>query len=752
VTAGRKRIAIAAALAVTIGVAAVAWVATAPPALPDFASVRAQHVSSEAGLLDRHGALLHERRVDPDGRRLAWAALGDVAPLFVETLIGVEDRRFRAHAGVDWLAIAAALRDAIAHGRPRGASTLTMQLAALLDPSLRARQLARRTPNPSTDPDRPFPRSEPTASGEVHEARDEASNQARSPIVPRSEPTASGDFIRLAAKLRQLRAARALERSWSKEQILEAYLNLATFRGELQGIAAASRGLFDRDPHGLGESESALLSALLRAPNASPEAVAARACRVASRHAQGVRCDEIEARATLAFATPPALRPRSSDAPHLAAQLLRDAAHARVATTIDAPLQRVVADVLARQVAALAGRNVRDAAALVVDNASGDVLAYVGGSGALSSARFVDGVRARRQAGSSLKPFLYARALDRRLVTVATRLDDAPLDVATALGNYRPENYDHAFRGPVAVREALASSLNVPAVRLLQMVGVDDFVAMLGQLGFAGLRDAEFYGDSLALGSADVSLWEMVGAYRTLATGGVHGPLRVAMADAPRERRVFSPEAAFLVADVLADRAGRAPTFGLENPLATRFWSAAKTGTSKDMRDNWCVGFTARFTVGVWVGNFSGDSMWSVSGVDGAAPAWLEIVNALHVDLPSEAPSPPPALVRANAEWFLAGTPPAVMAASTHRAAAPQRIVAPQQGDVLVLDPDIPDARERTWIEAATSDPRTTLQIDGRAIGSAAAPRLWPLERGRHELVLVASDGARLDAVSFVVR
>jgi penicillin-binding protein 1C len=707
---GRKRVAIAAGLAVAIAVMAVAWVATAPPVLPDFESVRAQHVSSEAALLDRHGTLLHERRVDPDGRRLAWVALGDVAPLFVATLIGVEDRRFREHAGVDWLAIAAALRDTVAHGRPRGASTLTMQLAALLDPTLRVRH------------------------------------------VPRSEPKASGDFTRLVAKLRQLRAALGLERSWSKEQILEAYLNLATFRGELQGIAAASRGLFDRDPHGLGEIESALLSALLRAPNARPEAVAARACRVASQRAQGVRCDEIEARAALSLAPSAALRARGGDAPHLAAQLLRGAAPARIATTIDAPLQRVVADVLARQVAALAGRNVRDAAALVVDNASGDVLAYVGGSGALSSARFVDGVRARRQAGSSLKPFLYARALDRKLVTVATRIDDAPLDVVTALGSYRPDNYDHSFRGPVAVREALASSLNVPAVRLLQMVGVDDFVTVLGQLGFAGLRDAEFYGDSLALGSADVSLWEMVGAYRTLATGGVHGPLRVVTADAQHERRVFSPEAAFLVADVLADRASRAPTFGLENPLATRVWSAAKTGTSKDMRDNWCVGFTARFTIGVWVGNFSGDSMWSVSGVDGAAPAWLEIVNALHAELPSEAPPPPPALVRADADWFLAGTEPVALAIATRASAAPRRIVTPQQGAVLVLDPDIPDSRERTWIEAAPRDPRATLQLDGRAIGSAAAPLLLPLERGRHELSLLAADGARLDAVSFTVR
>ena len=730
----RSRACRAVSLVAVAALGATEWL-TRPPALPDFASVRARFATSEAVLVDRHGAVLHERRVDRSGRRLAWTPLRDVSPVLVATLIETEDHRFREHGGVDWIAIAAALRDGITRGRMRGASTLTMQVAALLDPSLRAH---------------PIPRSEPKASGEATmNLRVTSKGSSR---FPRSEPKASGEDHVLVAKLRQLRAARALDAAWSKDEILEAHLNLASFRGELQGVAAASRGLFDRDPPGLGEAESALLVALVRAPNADREAVATRACRIAAQRPSGAPCGEIEVRSALVFASAPAVRPRAKMAPHLAARLLRDGAPARVATTLDASLQRLVSEVLASQVAELHDRNVRDAAALVVDNASGEVLAYVGGSGALSSARFVDGVRAKRQAGSSLKPFLYARAFDRRLVTAATRLDDAPLDVVTALGSYRPENYDRSFRGPVAVREALASSRNVPAVRLLQLVTVDDFVAVLGRLGFDGMRDAEFYGDSLALGSADVSLWEMVGAYRALATGGAFAPLHVEPRANGAAQRVFTPEAAFLVADVLADRASRAPSFGLESSLATRVWSAVKTGTSKDMRDNWCVGFTARFTVGVWVGNFSGDSMWSVSGVDGAAPAWLAIVHALHADLPSEAPVAPAGLVRANAEWFLAGTEPAALSTATHAAAAPRRIVAPQDGAVLVLDPDIPDARERTWIEAAPRDPQATLSIDGRAIGSAGAPLLWPLARGRHELALVAPDGARLDAVSFVVR
>jgi penicillin-binding protein 1C len=606
-------------------------------------------------------------------------------------LIAAEDRRFRAHGGVDVRALAGAARDAVLHGRVRGASTLTMQLASLLDPTLRA------------------------------------------DATPRG----------LVAKLRQMRAAHALEARWSKDEILEAHLNLASFRGELAGVAAASRGLFDREPHGLGAAHAALLAALLRAPNAAPERVAARACRI-----EPDGCAAIEALAQASLARPPVVRARVADAAHLAARLLDGERGARVATTLDAALQRHVAAVLDRQVRELGDRNVRDAAALVVDNASGEVLAWVGGSGATSSARFVDGVRARRQAGSTLKPFLYARAFDARLVTPATRLLDAPLDVVTPLGAWRPANYDHQHRGPVAAREALAASLNVPAVRLLQMVGVDSLVATLQALGVANLRDPNFYGDSLALGSADVTLFELVGAYRALARGGVFSSLRVEPGPEQPETRVFTEAAAWLVADALSDRASRAATFGLDGALATPIWSAVKTGTSKDMRDNWCIGFTRDHTVGVWVGNFSGASMWGVSGVDGAAPAWRAIVDALGGD--ASGPAQPSGVESVGGTFALAGTAPAEWPIATAR--APRRILSPQDGSILALDPDIPDEREATLLEVEPRDEALSLVIDGRRVGSAADAVLWPLARGRHELALVDADGATLDSVSFVVR
>jgi penicillin-binding protein 1C len=273
---------------------------------------------------------------------------------------------------------------------------------------------------------------------------------------------------------------------------------------------------------------------------------------------------------------------------------------------------------------------------------------------------------------------------------------------------------------------------------------------VLRDLGVESLRDADFYGDSLALGSADLSLLELVGAYRALAKGGAFAPLRVTPGAPAAERRVFSEAAAWLVLDALSDRASRAATFGLESPLATRRWSAVKTGTSKDMRDNWCVGMTRRFAVGVWVGNFSGEPMWGVSGVDGAAPAWLAIVESLPSDS-NDAPPPPPGVVRAGAGFVLAGTEPATVA-PPRDARAPRRIVAPRDGAVLALDPDIPDARERTLVEVAPADPSLRLVLDGAPLGDAGAPRLWPLAHGRHELRLVDARGRAVDAVGFVVR
>jgi penicillin-binding protein 1C len=650
--------------------------------------------------------------------------LEDVSPLLRDAIVLAEDRRFARHGGVDWLAVAGALRGLLDGAPPRGASTITMQLANLLD---------------------------------AH-----AGNRART----RS----------LAVKLRQAQRAWALERSWSKDEILEAYLNLVPFRGEVSGVGAAAGVLFGKRPHGLGAAEAAVLAVLPRGPNAPDAVVRARAARLAARAGIDLAPAQLASATAVALRPEHGARPRVALAPHLAQRLVRVATpdtgqRARpLRTTLDARLQHAAALLLEEQLRELAGRNVRDGAVLVVDNASGDVLAYVGGRGARASAPHVDGVRARRQAGSTLKPFLYATALDARVLTAASLLADTPLAVPVAGGLYQPRNYDAEFRGLVSLRSALAASLNVPAVRTLELTSADAFVGELRRLGFAGLaHGGDFYGPALALGSAEVSLEELVGAYRTLAQGGVATPLRFRH-DAPAPVaadgvRVLSPEASFVIADVLADRAGRSATFGLENALATRSWAAVKTGTSKEMRDNWCVGFSSRFTVGVWVGNADGSPMHDVSGLAGAAPVWRELMDLLHGDAPSVAPRPPAGLVRvatsfargaepARDEWFLRGTEPG--AAPPALAAPRARIVSPQPQTVLALDPDIPPALQRVGFEARGHDgpgaDPARWSLDGRDLGAATGIVLWALEPGRHRLELRSAGGRTLDAVAFEVR
>jgi penicillin-binding protein 1C len=688
--------------------ALVAWVGVAGRALPSFETARAAHRPSEALLLDRRGEPLQSLRIDAKVRRLAWVRLDEVSPAAVRAVLAAEDRRFHAHPGVDVLALGAALRDGLAGRGSRGASTLTMQVAGMLDPALNARRGGRSAEQ----------------------------------------------------KLAQIGAALALERRWTKTQILEYYLNTAAFRGELAGIGAAARGIFGRAPGALDAHDGLLVAALLPQPNAAPHAVAARACRLGRLAAEP--CLALRARAAAVLAAPQAIDAPHALAPHVARRLLAPGRRA-VRSTLDAGVQRLALRALQEQLRRLDDRAARDGAALVVDNASGDVLAYIGSGGPASRAPQVDGVRSARQAGSTLKPFLYGLALERRYLTAASVLEDSAFDLATPAGLYVPRNYDEAFRGPVSARLALASSLNVPAVRVLELTGIAAFHTRLRELGFGTLEDdPEHYGYSLALGSAEVTLWDLVNAYRTLANGGLAAPLRLEAVTTVAPVRVLDAGTAFIVADILADRAARGPTFGLDSPLATRSWAAVKTGTSKAMRDNWCLGFSDRYTVGVWVGNFEGDAMSGVSGVTGAAPAWAAIMAALHAATPARPPRAPAgvearpvrfadAFEPSRPEWFLAGTASEHVARAA-RVAGTLLITAPADGAVLALDPDIPSRYQRVAFDASAPDPTARWRLNDRIVGDAAAVLAWRPVPGEYKLELVAADGTALDAVSFRVR
>ncbi len=473
----------------------------------------------------------------------------------------------------------------------------------------------------------------------------------------------------------------------------------------------------------------------------------------------------IQDKIKMAFQGPRSVRGLANAAPHVARRLLRGRKEAVVTCTLDAGLQRFSEERLAQHLIPLKSRNVGEGAVLVVENPTGNVLVYASHTSEPDRSRFVDGVVARRQAGSTLKPFLYGAAFERRILTPASFLEDSPLDLAVAGGIYQPANYDRAHRGRVTVRVALASSLNIPAVRACELLGVEAFIQTLRDLGIERLNESgAFYGPSLVLGSADVTLWELVNAYRTLANGGKPGPLHLRDPQERREpdpQRVFSNETAFLISDILSDREARSLTFGLENALATRFWTAVKTGTSKDMRDNWCVGYSRRYTVGVWVGNFSGEPMWNVSGMTGAAPLWLEIMNRLHPQNDKTPVSPPDGVIQSRVnlsdaggferqEWFIRGTEPA--AAAVQIVDPSPRIVYPPSGTVVAVDADIPKNQQRIFFAADGRMKGLNWVLDGQPFRPASGPAAWGRSAGYHELRLCDARGLILDSVRFQVR
>ena len=714
-------------------------------ALPSFDQVRAGYRSSETVLLDRHGQPVQVVRTDPRARRGAWVPLAQISPALRAAAIASEDQRFQQHGGVDWTAVAGAAIGRANPGGTRGASTITMQLAGLLDADLAL--------------------------------------------------TKGGRSV--TTKIEQAAAALRIERTWTKDQILEAWLNLVPFRGEQVGVAAMSQALFQKAPSGLNAEESAIAAALLRAPNAEPAVVGQRACGVLKAQGRADACATAQGFAELTLGRAATASADTGDqlAPHFARQVLkslpRGAPPATLRTTLDAGTQRRARDALRQQLAELRNRDVEDGAVVVLDNATGDVLAWVGSSGALSQAAAVDAVVAPRQAGSTLKPFLYEQAIEQRWLTAASVLDDAPTKLHTPSGLYVPQNYDHDFKGPVSVRTALGSSLNVPAVRTAVMVSPDRFARRLVALGLPIRKPGDFYGYSIALGSPEVTLLSLANAYRALANGGVVAAPRLVPADGvvAAPMRVMDPAASFIVADILADNGARVPTFGLDNALATRYWSAVKTGTSKDMRDNWCVGFSTRYTVGVWVGNASGAPMHAVSGVSGAAPVWRSVMDALQrsdvaLDHPGRVgpasprggfirtsyaapaapntPVPPQGVVSqqiafdANleaprTEWFVAGTETARVALASATGTAARRIASPEDQSVVALDPDIPPAVQRLRLQAVEPPHGAAWRLDGKRLGPAT-PLPWLPWPGHHVLALVDAKGAALDTVSFDVR
>ncbi|WP_374318709.1 penicillin-binding protein 1C [Aquabacterium sp.] len=689
-------------------------------AVASFAEVKSVFHPSDIEILDRHGEVVQSIRVDQGARRLPWVRLEDVSPAMRTAIVLSEDQRFWQHSGVDWQAVAASAWANLWNRKTRGASTVTMQLAGLLADDL-------------------------------------------------SRPSGRRSVVQ---KVSQAWMAGRLEAAWRKSDILEAYLNLVPFRGELVGLPAMTQMLFGKYPDGLDAREAAIAAALVRGPNAAQPTVTKRACQVLTL--QRIPCAGLEAVVQTALTRRGGAPLGQQIAPHFARQVLKQVSASlpkgqvpppRVMTTLDARWQRLAISLLRQQLSELSGREVEDGAVLVLDNQSGDVLAWVGSSGGLSDTPHVDAVLARRQPGSTLKPFVYGLAFEKRLLTPASLLYDSPVQLPTGSGFYVPQNYDRQFKGWVSVRTALGNSLNVPAVRAGAMLGVDAVADQLNRLGLALQQPAGFYGPGLALGSAEVTLRDLSNAYRSVANAGWWSPVRLLPGGGKQPRsKVMSAAVASLLSDILSDNTARSLTFGLDSVLATRGFAAVKTGTSKDMRDNWCMGYTSRYTVGVWVGNTSGSPMHDVSGVSGAAPLWAALVRELHRSQPSITPALPAEVVRLpvhferqgnepldadRSEVFLRGTEMAVWRLAPGGGATAERTIhSPQDGAIFALDPDMPVHVQKIALQSNQSGGEWWL--DGRKLSSRQRDwwQPWP---GRHELAW-RKQGRVVDTIRFEVR
>jgi penicillin-binding protein 1C len=542
-------------------------------------------------VVDRNGYWLHAFTTK-EGRWRFSAELEHIDPDFVRELIAIEDKRYWSHWGVDPLAVLRAGAGALKSGRiDSGASTITMQTARLLEPR------------------------------------------------PRT----------IGSKLIEMARALQLERRLSKRQILELYLTLAPYGGNIEGIRAASLFYFGREPLHLAPAERAMLIALPQSPEARrpdrrPEAAEAARHEVLRRLAESGALDAKRAREAQAAPVVGARKLFPRFAYHAAAELAaaRAGAQSTVRTTIDIAAQQTAERLVAAHVAAL--RDGATAAAIVVDDASGAVLASVGSSSLAADGGWIDLTNRIRSPGSLLKPFIYALAFEDGIAGPDTLIDDRP----KGFGSYRPENFDRTFRGEVRVKDALQHSLNVPAVATLEKVGVARFAALLQGAGANLLRRRRADDRpslALALGGAGVTLRDVAILYAGLANGGAVRPLRWRADAAPgRSAQLFEPDAAARINAILRGApslAGRAPaSLSASAPLI-----AYKTGTSYGYRDAWAAGHAAGLTIVVWVGRADGAPRPGETGRKAAAPLLFALFDSLtkgDAARPAEPESEPP--------------------------------------------------------------------------------------------------------------
>ena len=631
--------------------------------LPDVLQLHQRGQSPTTRILDRHGRLLYEI-MDPRGGHHTPVPLERIPPFLRQATIAVEDANFYANPGVDIVGIARALWINLRGGEAlAGGSTITQQVARLLllDPEERAQRT-------------------------------------------------------LLRKLRESLLAWQIAQRYTKDEVLALYLNHAYYGNLAYGVEAAARAYFGKSVSELDLAECALLAGLPQAPALYdplnyPEAARRRQAVVLDLMAKQGMISLEEALAAKNTRLTFASTPFSIRAPHFVAYVrnwlerqfgveavIRDGLV--VTTTLDLPLNDAALTIVRTHLGRLAHpfdrpgftHNANNAALVALDPNTGEILAMVGSPNYFDAriSGAVNAALALRQPGSAIKPIAYAAAFARGALTAATPIYDVRTAFPTREGlPYVPVNYDRRHHGPISARQALATSNNTAAVRVLHQIGLDAMLEQAHALGLASLKDKERYGLALALGGGEVRLLELTAAYGAFANGGHrviphavvavsdrHGNVRYRRPDhSLLGERVLDPRVAWLISDILADHKARAPAFGEFSVLRLSRPAAVKTGTTTDFRDNWTVGYTPQIVAGVWVGNADGRPMQGVSGVSGAGPIWHDFMEVAHRGLPVRSFERPAGLVRLEIcalsgllptpdcplrrfEWFIAGSEP----------------------------------------------------------------------------------------------
>lgn len=536
-------------------------------------------------LLDRNGDPL-DHWVRPDYYRHRTVNLDIVPKDLVQATLAAEDKRFYQHGGIDFRATARALRDSWNQDRfVSGASTITQQTVKIC-----------------------------------------SQRSSRS----------------FKTKIRECLTSRHVEMTHSKDEILSAYFNNLDYGNRSQGPLQAARHYFAKPLSQLSLAECALLAGLPQAPSRlnprrHPEAAIKRRNWILDR--MEIVYDLPADRIKRAKSEPLQLSKKTIQrtVPQLVQLLRRHDSQKDIQTTLSAPLQRDITEIARQQIQALTDKHIQHAAVVVIHNPTGEILVHVASPNFhLANAGQIDATRIARSPGSALKPFTYLLAFEKYGMTPATIIPDIPTSFADARGEKKFINYDRRYKGPVTIHHALANSLNVPAIRTLNAIGGPDaLLAKLKKYGITTLTEKpQHYGLGLTLGSGEVTLMELTNTYATLARMGTYQPASFSLSipTSSASHTIKPNQAVWMLAQTMSDNAARTAAFGPHSHLKLPFPCAVKTGTSTDFRDNWCLGFTAEFTVGVWTGNLDNTPMRGISGVTGAGPIFHAAMIRLHQD------------------------------------------------------------------------------------------------------------------------